>query len=164
MRVTLFESITLNGMIARADGRGDFFTSHCWAGFRDIANEAGALVWSRTTHDHVRGFAAGIGELRVKGLVLTRDPAYPTEEGWTTAASPEAAVATLAADGAEHVIVAGGQTVNTSFASAGLLDEVVVFVESVVIGRGLTVLADRDMPDLRLRPTGVSQPTDSVIH
>lgn len=164
MRAVLFESISLNGKIARSDGRGDFFTEFCWSGFVEIAQRTGAMVWGRTTHDRMRGLDAALDDLAgVRGVVLTSDAGYDPGAGWTTAQSPAAALEQLAQQGAEEMLVVGGQTVNTAFAAAGLIDEIVVFVESVAIGRGLGLFAEVDMPDLRLRLLEVDRATEAVL-
>lgn len=164
MRVILFESISLNGMIGRADGRGDFFTDFCWTGFCEIARRTGAMIWGRTTHDRVRAWEGALSDLDgVNGVVLTRDTNYSVEPSWTTATSPEAALEALARLGAVETLVVGGQTVNTAFAAAGLLDELVLFIESVAIGHGIPLFASEEMPDLTLHLVDVARPTETVL-
>jgi dihydrofolate reductase len=164
MRVTLFESISVNGMIARPDGDTDFFSEYCWSGFAEIAREAGAMIWGRATHDLLRGWAGARKELEgTRLVVLTRDASYAIEAGWMTAPSPEAATAALERVGCERALVVGGQTVNTAFARAGLLDEVMLFVESVVITPGMPLFSPDAVPDLKLRLREARQGSDSVL-
>jgi dihydrofolate reductase len=94
---------------------------------------------------------------------MTRDTSYQVEPGWRTAASPAEAIELLQQAGVERTLVVGGQTVNTAFARAGLLDEVMLFVESVLIGSGMPLFAATDMPDLKLRLVNLSRPTDTVL-
>jgi dihydrofolate reductase len=164
VHVTLFESISLNGMIGRPDGSGDFFTNYCWTGFCDHARAKGAMVWGRATHDLVRGWENGLADLAgVKGVVLTTSSTYPVEAGWTRAASPETSIEALKRQGADEMLVVGGQAVNTAFAAAGLLDEIMLFIESVVISPGLPLLAGGEIHNLRLRLLDVSRPTETVL-
>lgn len=44
----------------------------------------------------------------------------------------------------ETVIVTGGSGINSCFARAGLLDEVVLNVEPIIVGRGIPVFKPRD--------------------
>ena len=43
--VTLFESMSLNGIIARPDDDAGFLTNINYTSWIDIVNEAGAMVW-----------------------------------------------------------------------------------------------------------------------
>lgn len=164
MHLTLFESVSLNGMIGRPDGAGDFFSQFCWTGFVEIARETGAMIWGRTTHDIVREWPAALGDLAgVTGVVLTRNEDYKTEPGWTVAATPRAAISFLESAGIARALVAGDQSVNTAFAREGLLDELHFFIESVAIGRGMPLFADQDFPDLKLALMDASRPAPSVL-
>lgn len=165
MRVTLFMSISINGIIARPDGRGDFFTDACWHGFVDIVRDKGALIWGRRTHDIGRGWASFKRDLvrqQVRGVVLTRDANYALEPGWEVATSPRTALEQLQAHGLEETLVAGGPTVNTAFAREGLIDNVTVFVESVIIGQGLPLLQPGQF-DLPCRLLEITRPAESVV-
>lgn len=164
MHTTLFDSISVNGMMGRPDGRGDFFTDHCWHGFVQVARATGAMIWGRRTHDVARGLGGALAQLSgIRGVVLTSRRDYAVEPGWQVAASPREALDRLAAAGASGTLVAGGQTVNTAFLSQGLLDEVMLFVESVLIPRGMPLFAPTDAPDVRLELMEVARPTDSVL-
>ena len=161
MSIILFESVSLNGMIGRPNGVGDFFTNYCWTGFVDIARETGAMIWGRTTHD---GFGAAMRDAapELRGVVLTRNRDYEPGPNWSIAESPEAAVRLLHAEGVEHALVVGGQSVNTAFAKAGLLDEIMLFVEAVTVSTGMPLFSG-ELPDMRLRLLDVARPTDTVL-
>lgn len=163
MRVTLFESISVNGMMGRPNGVGDFFSPYCWTAFVEVAKQTGAMVWGRVTHDAFRGMAAAVEQLAgVHGVVLTKRCDYAPGPGWQVAGSPGEALEVLRRAGVGDALVVGGQTVNTAFLREGLLDEVVLLVESVVIGRGMPVFAATDA-DLRLDLIDVTRATDTVV-
>ena len=162
MQLILFESISLNGMIGRPNGDGDFFTNYCWTGFVEVARDVGAIIWGRTTHSSF-GEAIRAAAPELKGIVLTGNDRYNPGPGWSIAGSPVSA-ARMASDlGMERCLVVGGQTVNTSFAKAGLLDEIILFVESVAIGQGMPLFANEDFADIAVRLIDVSRPTDTVL-
>jgi dihydrofolate reductase len=164
MRVTIYESISVNGMIARPDGRGDFFTRTNWTAFVALAKNEGAMIWGRTTHDSVRNWSDGsLAQLEgVRGLVLTRDATYVAGDGWELAGSPQVAVDRLAADGAPALLVAGGRSVSTAFARARLAAALVVDVAPAVVARGMPLFRDEDL-DIRLALEGVERLGDDVV-
>ena len=160
-QVTLFQSISLNGLIGRPDGNGDFFTNVNWTAWIDLTLETGAMVWGRTSHDIFR--RAAVPQLKgIHGYVLTSDRDYRTEEGWKVATSPQEAVELAHRDGVERMLVVGGQTTNTAFAKAGLIDRVVLDVESVLIGHGMPIFAPAHV-DLQLDLKDVKRLTPTVI-
>ena len=55
--VTLFMSMSVNGMIARPHGSEDFLSNINWQAFVDLAKAAGAVAWGRKTHEKFRRVA-----------------------------------------------------------------------------------------------------------
>lgn len=164
MGVKLFMSTSLNGLIARPDGSGDFFSDICWHGFVELVRDAGGLIWGRATHDLIRGwssFKRDLVDSSVRGVVLTGQRNYSVEKSWETAASPRQALRTLADAGIEHAVLAGGTKTNSAFISEGLVDDVTLFVESIIIPSGLPLL-EKDMRDLRCRVIDVRRLTERV--
>ena len=159
--VTLFKSVSLNGMIGRPGGEGDFFTNINWSSWIDLTRATGAMAWGRRTHDIFR--RAAVPELRgIKGYVLTTDRGYRVEEGWKVAGSPQEAVELAAKDGVEGMLVVGGATTNAAFARAGLLDRVIVNVEGALIGQGMPMLAGENV-DVPLLFRQAERLTDTVV-
>jgi dihydrofolate reductase len=151
MTLTLNMTTSLNGIAARENDSTDIFQRGEWAMFMDMARETGAMIWGRRTHEVVRGYgeqalAAFDGLYRI---VVSHDASLHLETGWNVATSPQAAVAQLKAAGHEQALLGGGGTLNTSFVQDGLVDEIVIFMESVVVGKGIPVFST-DVLDLRL--------------
>jgi dihydrofolate reductase len=153
-------AMSLNAMVAREDQSEDFLSLTDWELFLELVRDADALVWGRVTHEL---FIPQVRRLfpALPVAVLTRDPAFTVDDGSVRAGSPEEAVAALAARGAATVLLAGGPQVNGAFSRAGLVDEVVVAVEPVIVARGIPLVTG-DGPDLRLELVAVDdqrQPT-----
>ncbi|MGA8846865.1 MAG: bifunctional diaminohydroxyphosphoribosylaminopyrimidine deaminase/5-amino-6-(5-phosphoribosylamino)uracil reductase RibD [Nocardioides sp.] len=55
---------------------------------------------------------------------------------------PEAALAELFARGSRHVFLEGGARLAAAFLRAGLIDEIVVYVAPVILGAGISAVAD----------------------
>jgi dihydrofolate reductase len=160
MKVTLWMAMSLNALVAREDQSEDFLSQNDWELFVELLSASESLVWGRVTHEL---FMTPVRELfpDLPIAVLTRDPAFEATHGVTPAATATQAVADLSARGATTAVLAGGPQVNGAFARAGLIDEVVLAVEPVLVARGLPLLIG-DAPDLRLDFLGVDdrrQPT-----
>ena len=68
---------------------------------------------------------------------------------------PHEALATLRARDRQHVFLEGGPTLAAAFVTAGLVDEIVVYVAPVLLGAGLPAVADLGITTIAaaLRPT-----------
>jgi len=137
LRVTLLMAVTADGMIAR---RTDHFPD--WTGSADKrffaaeSRSAGVVIMGSRTFATLPGPLPGR-----RHIVLTRSPqgkpAHP--EVLYTDEPPHRICRSLCASGHTRAILAGGAAVNTLFARAGLIDEVVLTVTPRLFGTGLTV-------------------------
>jgi dihydrofolate reductase len=153
VKVTLWTAISLNAMAARDNGSEDFLSGNNWELFVELLDATESLVWGRVTHELFIGLVRQqFPELPV--AVLTRDPAFAVDSDAVRAASPEQALTELSARGATTALLAGGPQVNGAFARAGLIDEVILGVEPVLVARGIPLLVG-DAPDLRLEFVGL---------
>ena len=160
MELILHMAISLDGMVARENDDTDFLAHDNWLIFVDLAHETGAMIWGRRTHEIARGYGDqflhdldGLGRVVVSG-----DPQLILEPGWQRAASPEGAVSLLEQLGHGRALLVGGAALNR----AGLIDEVVVNVESVIVGRGIPLFAPATL-DLRLRLLDVKQVRQEIV-
>jgi len=145
-----FVGMTLDGFIARPDGRLDFLDPfaaepHGYEGF--FAGVDTVLV-GRATWE----FVAGLADWPYPGkrvAVLTHRP-LPARRGEIVLAGPPAeALDRLGREGAHRVYADGGSVVS-QFLAAGLLDELTVSVVPVVLGQGIR-LFQPPLSEQRLR-------------
>lgn len=137
MKVVMLMAITADGKIAK---HADHFPD--WTGSADkrlfvrLSRKAGVVIMGSRTYDTIG--APLPGRLNV---VMTRDARRVSdrEDLWFTGLKPEKIVASLEARGYEEVILAGGAMVNTLFAQAGLIGEVVLTVSPRFFGDGVSL-------------------------
>ena len=158
--VILYESISVNGMIAGPDDDTSYFSEVSFNTFVDLVTAAGAMVWGRRTHEQYVGPLTTL--TGVRKIVLTSNRAFEVGDGWQRAASPEEAVALATEAGTKELLVAGGAVVNTAFARAGLLDGVILDVAPVVMGEGLSIF-DAAKFDLHLELREIKHPVPDVV-
>lgn len=141
MKVTLFMAISLNSIIARENNEEDFLSHDNWLTFVELANKAGCMIWGRRTHEVVRTWEGQYwNEIKhIKKVIVSSGSDLKLEEGCTAANSPQEALQKLSKDGFDNVILSGGSRLNSSFAKAGLIDEVIINIEPVIIGKGITL-------------------------
>ena len=78
------------------------------------------------------------------------------------ASSPVDAVAQARQVGVKELHVTGGSSVNSAFARAGLLDRVIINVESIMVGQGIPLIKPAGF-DLHLRLRDMKKLTPTVI-
>jgi dihydrofolate reductase len=164
MNLILNMSMSLNGMAARENDSTDFLAHGEWLLFVELARQTGAIVWGRKTHEIIRGY----GEQVLQGfdglvrIVISHDSHLPLEVGWQIATSPQQAIDLLTSASQAQALLGGGASLNTAFARAGLINEVVINMESVIVGCGVPLFASQDF-DLRLGLLEMKQVRDEVV-
>ncbi|MFH1984916.1 MAG: dihydrofolate reductase family protein [Pseudomonadota bacterium] len=145
MKVVMLMAITADGKIAK---HADHFPD--WTGtvdkrlFARLSRKAGVVIMGSRTYDTIG--APLPGRLNV---VMTRNARRISDQGdlWYTGLPPEKIVASLEERGYQEAVLAGGATVNTLFAHAGLIGEVVLTVSSRFFGDGMSLFtAAVDLP------------------
>ena len=147
IKCSVFIATSLDSFIARKDGRLDWLPGSDGAqgnedyGYVDFFESIDTLVIGRKTYELVTTFPEWpYGGKRV--LVLSSS--YPKQitaiaEGvGGTSSSPEELVQQLARDGARHLYVDGGKTIQ-SFLRAGLIQEMTITRVPILIGEGISL-------------------------
>ena len=173
-RSTVFVGISVDGFMARPDGRFDFLPENPDDhGFTAFMATVDALVMGRNTFEVVLPFDPWpYGKTRI--VVLTSRPldlSVPTARGAVVeqmSGTPEEIVARLGARGMRHLYVDGGDTIQR-FMRAGLIDRLVVTRVPVLIGQGISLFGSLPA-DVRLRhvetrtfPSGLVQSEYAVV-
>ena len=172
-RTQYYCASSLDGYIAEADDTLEWLLGYegsayegngaepIEGGYEDFYREVGALVSGSVTYEFVLDAFAG-AEWPYKGkpwwILSSRDLPVPEGEGIDVrivdAAVPELYDEMVASAGEGSLWVVGGGNMASQFADAGLLDEVMVTVVPVVLGKGKP-LFDRRLPSGEMRLTGV---------
>lgn len=164
MKIILHMAISLKGMVARENDDTDFLSHDNWTIFVALAHQTGALLWGRKTHEIVRTYGEEfIQELDgITRIVISSDSHLKLEPGWHVASSPQEAETLLAAADQEQALLVGGARLNTAFAQAGLIDQVIINLESVIVGCGIPLFAPEAF-DLPLQLLEIKHVRDEII-
>jgi len=142
MSVSVFVGISVDGFMARPDGSFDFLPENAEPhGYEEFMAGIDALVIGRNTFEVVLAFETWpYGDKRV--VVLSSGPLdFSGVKGGRVEAmsgAPAEIVAQLAASGAHHLYVDGGDTIQR-FLRAGLVDRLIVTRVPVLIGQGIAL-------------------------
>jgi dihydrofolate reductase len=156
MRASVFVGVSVDGFIARANHELDFLEAggaepH---GYEEFIATVDTIVMGRRTFEVVLGFGVWpYGDRRV--VVLSSQPldlsAASARGGRVVQmnGSPADVAARLSAEGAQHVYVDGGRTVQ-GFLRAGLVQRLVITRVPILIGGGIPLFGAL-VGDVRLR-------------
>jgi dihydrofolate reductase len=149
IKTILLMAQTLDGKIAK---HADHFPD--WTGKADKqlfvreTRRAGAIIMGSKTYDTIGQPLPGR-----RNVILTRDPRRVSQ--WDnlvyTSLAPGDILKNLEQDGYERVVLAGGARINTLFAEAGLIDEILVTITPMIFGKGIAMFEGDINADLALQ-------------
>lgn len=138
MKVTLYNAVSIDGFIAKADGDSDWISEVDEKPFEQEISKAGCIVVGRKTYEQYLGEPYPISG--VTNIVITNDEAKLGESDNVifTNSSPAEVLEIAKSKGHESVLLLGGGETNSSFLKAGLIDFVMFSIHPLMFGRGIS--------------------------
>lgn len=164
MNVLLYMAISANGIIARVNNEEDFLSHENWNTLLELTHKTKCMIWGRKTYDIVKTWEKKyIEELKdTTKVIISNDLKLKLEENYLTAFSPREALKKLEDLGFTQVVISGGSTLNSSFAKEGLIDEIIVNIEPVIIGKGIPLFKQEEF-DINLKLLAIKKLNDKII-
>lgn len=136
MAVILYQTLSLDGFIARGDGSVDYTLKGTWKSYFDFCKSVKVLVIGKNTYDIMPSTEFVKGCLYV---ILTHNvPKHPKiKNSLFTDKSPKEIIAMLRKKGYKHIGIGGGSKINSLFLNENLIDELIIDVEPVILGSGI---------------------------
>ena len=143
-------------MAMTMDGKIGYHDSHFpdWTGkedkqlFKRLTMRSGVVIMGSKTFDTIKKPLPGR-----KNIIMTRN--QNRRSLWDnlvfTSQRPQDLLSDLEADGVSEVILAGGAEINTLFAKAGLIDELIITYAPKIFGQGLSLFSEPLSIDLQLK-------------
>lgn len=153
MKITLYMAMSANGIIATETGEEEFLSHDNWEKFYSLAKEFGNFIVGKNTYEAVKQWDEGYNFddlVGIEKVVISHDQSFKLDKGYTMANSPQDALNKLSEKGFETVLVTGGATINSAFAKTNLLDEIILNIEPVIVGKGIPLFAPEDF-ELKLK-------------
>ena len=155
MRATVFVGMSVDGFIARRDGRFDFLPDEPEPhGYEEFMASVDTIVMGRNTFELVMSFGSWPYPKAKRVVVLSSRAVElpPNQNVVHLSGDPNDIVAKLEAMGAKHLYVDGGDTVQR-FLRAGQIDRLILTRVPVLIGEGIPIFGA--LPhDVKLRHAG----------
>ena len=165
MKASVFIGTSLDGFIARPDGRLDFLPEGGGEphGYDEFIASVDALIIGRHTYETVLGFAEWPYGGKPVFVVSTRAirAAPPEAVVERLSGEPAAIVAELDGRGVRHAYVDGGVTIQR-FLRAGLIQRLIITRVPVLIGAGIPLFGSLDA-DIRLRHVVTKQYASGLV-
>jgi len=152
MKVILFMATSINSIIATEDYSEDFLNG-TWKYFVELGSKYGCVIWGRTTYQLVNKmpFKYTDSIKHIKKIVISSNPKFPLGPKSQLFLNPESALKGLKEQGYKKVILSGGSKINSSFAKSNLIDEVILLVDSIIVGKGIPLFSPENF-QLKLKP------------
>ena len=158
VKASVYIATSLDGYIARENGdldwlpQGESAGSDGDYGYHDFMESVDVLVMGRHTYEQVRSFGQWpYGDKRVvvlssQAIDIPRDIAKTVE---VKSGTPLEVVNYLAEQGATHLYIDGGQTIQ-GFLKAGLIQQIIITTIPILIGGGIPLFGPL-LKDIKLK-------------
>jgi len=142
-KIILFMATSLNGYIADESGSEDFLNHESWLEFQKEAEKVGNVVMGRKTYEAVMQWKDGYNfdDVKARKFILTSGDSF-VKNGYDTINSPKEIYNRLPEQ--QDILLIGGAEINVSFLKDNLIDEVVIMINPVVLGKGKNLFAGAD--------------------
>ncbi len=163
MKVILLMAMTLDGKIARTDTHFPDWTGKADKKlFVKVTKKAGVIIMGSKTFDTI-----GKPLPERKNIVCTRSRARQLTgqaDLVFTGSPPASILSDLEKEGYTEAVLAGGAIVNSLFARAGLIDEIIITIAPQVFGKGISLFADEMDLQLELMEFEILDLNYVVVH
>lgn len=145
-KFSVYIATSIDGYIAQEDGGLDWLeripTPNEDFGFKEFMASVDVLVMGRNTYEVVSGFDKWPYHGK-RVVVLSRTLESVRDEAELFSGSLQELVAKLSSEGVGHVYVDGGVTIS-SFMEAGLVNQMIITVIPIVLGKGIRLFNPMD--------------------
>lgn len=141
MKVILYMAISADGFIAGRDGRTPWSEEE-WRLYSAFVRSKGSIIIGRRTFDIMKD-----EELERIGdpftVVLSTAKSDLRRNNIQFVTTPQEAIAVLKNRGFSETVLGGGAATNKAFSRVGLIDEVILDVEQVILGDGKRLFEEK---------------------
>jgi dihydrofolate reductase len=144
MTVTLYMTISTDGFICRNDGSVDYALEGTWNSYFKFCKETGNLIIGKNTYD-VMPKNEFIEDCAY--VVMTKSvPKVPKIKNIVfTDKSPAEVIRMLNNKGYQKIGLGGGGKINSSFLNEGLIDEIILDVQPIILGEGMKIFPETEI-------------------
>lgn len=143
MNTKIYMATSLDNFIARKNDDTDFLSEAGWDNFTKIVTAARCLIIGRRTYEIMLN--DGNFDSFDDAIALVVVSKTLKEADHKVVSSPQEALDHLSSKGFDTALVCGGSKLNASFLAAGLVNELQLDIEPVILGQGIPLFAETDL-------------------
>lgn len=155
-------AVTINGYIARINENTDWVCDTDWEELCRFVEKSDTVIMGRVTFENseVGGdFPYG----KALNVVMTSKKLdHKAENVWFTDQEPKEVVGELEKKGKKRVLIIGGGKTNSWYLEAGVIDEIILSVHPLMLGRGIKVFDDVNV-DVKLKLIDVKKMNEDLV-
>lgn len=142
-KISLYIATSLDNCIARPDGGLDWLFAPEGEdyGYEAFLAETDTVLMGAKTYEAVQGFGIDNPYPEQKSYVFTRQNRLPSPHVEYVTEDIPTFVRRLKEQPGKTIWLVGGGQINTILLNAGLIDEIILFIQPVVLGEGLPLFA-----------------------
>ena len=140
-KIKLFIASSLDDFIARENGDIDWLPENTASGYDDFINSVDTVIMGKKTYDQVLTFGDYPYKDK-KSYILTRSNDYPKDENIKFVLDAEKLVKDVIYDTGTDIWLIGGAEVISTFVNLGFVDEIILSIIPVVLGKGIPLFKD----------------------
>ncbi len=160
MKVIMHPAISLDGYVAKSDGDSSWVNQEDETRYRNAVEKCGGVIVGNTTYEQFKHDFESYNN--VVTFVCTTKPKQNAEKIKFVKGTAEDIVKEIEKYNLDEVVICGGGDINGLFASAGLVDEIVVSIQSLILGDGIPLFG-KYKPNMKLKLLDTNNEIDGVV-
>ena len=142
-------------MIATKNDEVTFVSKNSWESYQRAVNFADCIIIGRRTYELM---PESEFNQRKKYIVITHQKDLPrkTEKVVLSNNSPSVLIENLAKEKVKNVLISGGSQINSLFMKAGLIDEIYLDIEPIILGKGIKLFTEAEF-EKKLQLIGIKK-------
>jgi len=144
MKLTVYMAISIDGLITRDETNSDWVSKTDWDQFYSYIKNSDAVIMGRKTMEQFGEDFPIEGPLNIV-LSSNKELHKETDNLLIIEATPEEIVNKLKERNLNNLLLIGGSETNKQFIKANLVDEIVLSVHPLIIGKGLGLFGDEPL-------------------
>jgi dihydrofolate reductase len=164
MKATISIAASMNGYIATDSGEEDFLSDDNWEISVEIFKEYKNVIWGRKAYETVLSWGEKyIRDLdEIKIIVLSKSDYKPNRSNVHFCKTPQEVLSFLEENNIEKALISGGTEIYTSFLNSGLVDDIIVNFNSVIVPSGKTFFS-KDITQVQLDLVDITKVTKDIF-
>ena len=140
-KIILFIASSLDGYIARENGNIDWLPENTVSGYDNFINSIDTVIMGKKTYNQVLAF----GDYPYKDkktFVLTTSNDHPKEKNIEFVHDAKDLAKVVASHTGTNIWLVGGAKVISTFVNLGVIDEIILSVIPIMLGKGIPLFRD----------------------